>query len=87
MWLDYSNEHFCSLSFECTSSRNYNYHFDYFPFLQERLKDIDGLYFLGFEVKRRFIMVTPQEYQKLKVYDDLLKNINYSYEVFNERDN
>ena len=74
MWLGYYNEYFCSLSFEHTASRSYSYQYIYFPFLIERLKDIDSLDFLGFGVKRRFIMVTPSEFKKLEIYL-LLENI------------
>ena len=74
MWLHYYNGYHCSLSFNYTASRNYSYQYIYFPFLIERLKNIDSLDFLGFGVKRRFIMVTLSEYKKLEIYL-LLENI------------
>jgi len=75
MWLHYYNGYCCSLSFNYTQSRAYNYQYIYFPFLIERLKNIDSLEFLDFGVKRRFIMVTHSEFKKLKIYL-LLENIN-----------
>jgi len=74
MWLHYYNGYYCSLSFDYSSSMSYSYQYIYFPFLEERLKNIDSLGFLGFGVKRRFIMVSPSEFKKLQIYL-LLDNI------------
>lgn len=74
LWLGYYNEYYCTLSFNYTQERAYNYQFIYFPFLIERLKNIDSLGFWGFGANRRFIMVTPSEFKKLQIYL-LLENI------------
>ena len=75
IWLGYYNKHYCTLSFNYTQERAYNYQYIYFPFLIDRLKNIDSLGFWGFGVKGRFIMVSPAEFKKLKIYL-LLENIN-----------
>jgi len=71
MWLHYHNKFFCSLSLNYTASKNRTYLFDYFAFLEDRLKDIQSMTIEGFAVERRFIMVTPSEYQRLLIFDRL----------------
>ncbi len=77
MWLQYNNSFYCSLSLNYTACKVRTYLFDYFDFLEDRLKDIQSMTVEGFGVERRFIMVTPAEYQRLMIFDRLkIDNIN-----------
>ncbi len=71
MWLQYYNSFYCSLSLNYTACKVRTYQFDYFAFLEDRLKDIQSMTIEGFGVERRFIMVTPAEYQRLMIFDRL----------------
>ena len=73
MWLQYHNSFYCSLRFCFTSSFAFGFQFEAFPFLAGRLQNIQSIKLEGFEIERKFILVSPEEFEKL---DNFRKFLN-----------
>lgn len=73
MWLQYQNENYCALRFKFTSSFAFGFQFIAFPFLAGRLENIQSIKLEGFDIERKFILVSPEEFSQL---DNFRKFLN-----------
>jgi len=73
MWLQYQNENYCALRFKFTSSFAFGFQFIAFPFLIKRLENIQSIKLEGFDIERKFILVSPEEFSQL---DNFRKFLN-----------
>ena len=73
MWLQYHNKFYCALRFSFTSSFAFGFQFVVFPFLVGRLDKIQSIKLEGFDIERKFILVSPEEFEKL---DNFRKFLN-----------
>jgi len=73
MWLQYHNSFYCSLRFNFTASKPIDCQFEIFGFLKHRLEDIRSLKFECYNIERKFILVSPEEFSQL---DNFRKFLN-----------
>ena len=73
MWVSYQNEFYWSMS-ETMNGKYKDYKVQYFPFLAGKEKDTEIIHFYGYSVARKFVNLTPEEKQKLSIFN-LLKKI------------
>jgi len=77
MWLQYHNSFYCSLRFNFTASKPIDCQFESFGFLRHRLKDIQSLKLEGFDIERKFILVSPAEFAQLENYRRFLNTSHF----------
>ena len=73
MWLQYQNKNYCALRFNFISSFAFGFQFEAFPFLAGRLDKIQSIKIEGFDIERKFILVSPAEFSQL---DNFRKFLN-----------
>ena len=76
MWVSSFNTFYWSM---CTdlNGKYKNYHVEYFPFLADKEKDIEEIYFYGYSTSRKFVHLTTEQKNRLKIYtllDGICKN-------------
>lgn len=62
---------------ETMNGKYKDYHVQYFPFLSGRQDDIETIHFTGYSVPMKFLHLTQDEIEQLRVFD-LIDKINYN---------
>ena len=74
MWVLSFNNYYWSMC-ETMNGKYKDYHIKFFPFLADQAGNIETIYFYGYSVPRKFVHLTKEQKNKLKIYN-LLNNIN-----------
>lgn len=72
MWVSSYNQYYWSMC--ATLDGKYkDYKIQYFPFLAYKAAHIETVHFYGYSVARKFVHLTPEEKEKLKIFNLLDK--------------
>jgi len=76
MWVSSFNSFYWSMS-ETMNGKYKDYHIHFFPFLADKEKDIEFIHFYGYSVPRKFVHLTTEQKNRLKIFtllDGICKN-------------